>query len=270
MATYTPNYNLKLVSGTDKVNYLTDTNPNFSTIDTAMKDIEDSAFTTATELKSGTIHALSRTNEDSNYIVFTATSTWNYGDSFTIDGDEVTTTGSDGTPLPEGAYVVNQNVIGVLNGRVFTVYYASTNAQTVDGNNLTYLMNSRYHTYSNSISGLQAQNVQGAVDEISGKIDTIEDRENADDIKPAVDLDSYTSTNYFFPADGYLNCFCLHAGDRAIAYLKGSQTGRDMVIDSYCPTSTTHGTERLIYVKKGMKVSVAITGTGHVRYYELY
>lgn len=60
--TQTTNYDLNLVEGTDKVNPLTQMNPNFEKIDEEMKKNADGGITVATELLTGSIHGLLRTN----------------------------------------------------------------------------------------------------------------------------------------------------------------------------------------------------------------
>ena len=54
----TTNYGLKLYEGTDLFNPLTVENVNTGDIDTEMKAISDHSVGTATELTTGTVHAL--------------------------------------------------------------------------------------------------------------------------------------------------------------------------------------------------------------------
>lgn len=159
--TNTTNYNLLLAEGTDLVNYLTQTNPNFSSLDTIIKGVSDATVTAATEVTTGTAHAISRSLPDANVIRFTATSNWLTGDTMTIDGTPVTPLKTDGTTLKTGDYIIGAAVLGILDATRFTVLVASS-PDAIDIN------------YDNSGSGLTANKVQGAIDENAADIDALE------------------------------------------------------------------------------------------------
>lgn len=125
--TNTTYYNLNIVEGTDIVNPLTVDNPNYEKIDEVMHDNAVAGVTLATELTNATIHALTRENSDCSVIRFIATSQWKAGDSVTVDGVPVLALLPSGETLPDGAYVINANVLCVLTGTNLTVY-ASKNA----------------------------------------------------------------------------------------------------------------------------------------------
>lgn len=119
--TNTTNYNLIMAQGSDTVNPLTQIFPNFETIDSAMKANQDAGVSSAVETKTGTNHAIVRTNSTAVFR-FTATSNYTVGDSFTVDGQAVTATLPDGTALQDGAFVINANILCVLVGTNMTVY----------------------------------------------------------------------------------------------------------------------------------------------------
>lgn len=152
----TANYNLNLPEGTDVVNPLVDYNPNFSTIDSAMKANADRTVGRATCIKTGTTHVVTRSNTGSNLINFTATGDWNTGDTMTIDSAIVSVFLPDGTAALDGAFVINTEVFGILNGSRFTLY----GAQELPGYTASDV------SYSNAGSGLTATNIQAAVDEV--------------------------------------------------------------------------------------------------------
>ena len=131
--TTTTYYDLNIVEGTDIVNPLTVDNPNYQKIDEAMHDNAVSGVTLATELTNATIHALTRENSDCSVIRFIATSRWKAGDSVTVDGVPVLATLPSGETLPDGAYVINANVLCVLTGTNLTVYIgkSATNANEI-------------------------------------------------------------------------------------------------------------------------------------------
>lgn len=153
----TANYNLNLPEGTDVVNPLVDYNPNFTVIDEAMKANADRTVGRATCIKSGTTHVVTRSNTGSNIINFTATGDWNTGDTMTIDSVIVSVFLPDGTAALDGAYVINSEVFGILNGTRFTLY---TNVVAQSALNVT---------YDNTSSGITASNVQNAIDEVTAK-----------------------------------------------------------------------------------------------------
>lgn len=123
---YTDNFELKLPESSDIVNPLINDNQNYIKIDQQMKANADSSVSTATELKSGTIHALTRDNEDASVFRFTATSNYDAGDTFTVDGVPVTALLPNGTSLGQGAYIVGGTVMCSLVGTLLTVYTYKT------------------------------------------------------------------------------------------------------------------------------------------------
>lgn len=143
----TTNYNLNLPEGTDVVNPLVDYNPNFSTIDNVMKANANRTVGRATCIKSGTTHVVTRSNPDSPIINFTATGDWNEGDTMTIDSTIVSVFLPDGSAALDGAYLINTEVFGILNGTRFTLFSNITDlsayATTTDLNDVRNIANSK-------------------------------------------------------------------------------------------------------------------------------
>ena len=156
--TNTTNYNLLLAEGTDLVNYLTQTNPNFTSLDTIIKGVSDLTVTPATEVTTGTAHAISRTLPDATVIKFTATSNWQTGDTMTLDGTPVTPLKTDGTTLKTGDYLIGSAVLMIKDATRVTVLVASS----PDAGDIN---------YDNTLSGLTANKVQGAIDELAADVD---------------------------------------------------------------------------------------------------
>ena len=119
---YTTNYNLNKPEGTDLYNHLTIDNPNMDTIDAAMYANKLQSVGNATELVSGTVHAITRGDSDQNIFKFKATGSFNAGDTITVDGTPVTAFLTSGQPLPEDAYVISSEVLCVLDGTSLWVY----------------------------------------------------------------------------------------------------------------------------------------------------
>lgn len=120
--TTTTYYNLNIVEGTDIVNPLTVDNPNYEKIDEEMHNNAVSGVTLATEIANATVHAITRENSECSVIRFIATSRWKAGDTATVDGVPVTVLLPSGETLPDGAYVINANVLCILTGTILTVY----------------------------------------------------------------------------------------------------------------------------------------------------
>ncbi len=156
--TTTPNYGFKIAEGTDTVNLLTQSYPNFTDLDSILKSIELTGITTSVATKAGTVFNIVRTNTDLDVLKFVATANYVSGDTFTVDGVSVTATAVDGTALPAGAFVINQTVMALLNGTVLTVLVGGGNAGPIEAEDVD---------YDNAVSGLTATDVQAAIDELA-------------------------------------------------------------------------------------------------------
>ena len=180
--TNTTNYNLNIVEGTDVVNPLVQFNPNFTAIDTAMKANADASVSAATCVKSGTNHAVTRTNTDASVFKFTATGDWNTGDTMTVDSVPVTVYTPNGTSPLTGAYVINTDVIASINGTRVVIYTANTQASSIDAIDVV---------YDNSVSGLSAVTAQGAIDELRASQNVVYDNSvsglTANNVQAAID-----------------------------------------------------------------------------------
>jgi hypothetical protein len=119
--TNTTNYQLKKVEGNDLFNPLTQINPNWDDIDEAMKANQDAGVTNATHNKSGTLHAIVRSTAGVPVLRFTATGDFRTGDTFTVDGQNVTARLPDGTSLPDYAFRINSNIIAIQAGGILTI-----------------------------------------------------------------------------------------------------------------------------------------------------
>lgn len=129
---YSDNYELNLVEGSDIVNPLVQDVPNYEAIDAAMFDNKEHSVGVATELKTGTVHALTRQNEDAAVFRFTATSDYTVGDTFEVDGVQVSALLVDGTTLPNRCYIIGSEVLASLKGTLLTVYANRTTASDSD------------------------------------------------------------------------------------------------------------------------------------------
>ena len=125
MATNTTNFNLAIYEGTDYFNPLVHENGNAEKIDAQMfRNLQASAGS-ATELVSGTVHAITRANTAVPLFHFTATGNWKLGDTMTVNGVQVSVLYANGTPLVEGAYVIGGEVFGYLRDTLVTIINAA-------------------------------------------------------------------------------------------------------------------------------------------------
>ena len=135
-------FNLNLVEGSDIVNPLVTDVPNYESIDAQMFKNQNAGVQNATELKTGTVHAITRIVPDAQMITFTATSNFVAGDTFTVDGIQVSALTVSGEQLPTGAYVINSQVLAILKGTLLTVYGIGSeiadNALALNGHPDTY------------------------------------------------------------------------------------------------------------------------------------
>ena len=130
--TTTTYYDLNIVEGSDIVNPLIVDNPNYAKIDETMHNNAVAGVTLATEIANATVHAITRENSDCAVIRFIATSRWKAGDTATVDGVPVTALLPSGETLPDGAYVINANVLCILTGTNLTVYLDSKKVENAN------------------------------------------------------------------------------------------------------------------------------------------
>lgn len=124
------NFNLNLVEGNDLVNPLVQDVPNYEAIDEQMYKNECNSIGNATELKSGTVHALTRRIPNASMFRFQATSNFTAGDTFTVDGIQVSALTPNGETLASGCYIIGSEVLCVLRETLLTVYVSGGTVTT--------------------------------------------------------------------------------------------------------------------------------------------
>lgn len=163
-------FNLFLAEGSDIVNPLVQDVENYEKIDEQMFKNQNAGVQNATELKNGTVHAITRNVPDAQFITFTATSNYTAGETFTVDGIQVSALTVSGETLPTGAYVINSQVLCILKGTLLTVYCVGSkvadNSLALNGHPDTYF--GTKEEVDNAIDTANAANV--LVNEINNKI----------------------------------------------------------------------------------------------------
>ena len=123
------NYNFNLPEGTDLVNLLTQLIPNWSSLDTLLKGVEDQAFTNCTEVVALGVHAITRNNADGKILKWIASANYTAGDTFTVDGNLVSAATASGEALATNAIVSGAVIIAALNAdeSAMTIFVTGTN-----------------------------------------------------------------------------------------------------------------------------------------------
>lgn len=249
----TTNYNLNLPEGNDIVNPLTQYNPNFSAIDAAMFANKEGSIGTATEVVTGTVHAVVRANLDAPMFRFTATGAWASGDTMTLDGSAVTVHMADGTAPGSGAYIIGAEVLAVVNGTLVTLLTSngavdpgvtSFNSRTGAVTPAASDYDASMIDYDNTSSGLVATDTQSAIDEVATKIShgLFELWANSDPLNPqtagTINLYDFNQANidalYFegcFQNDEYY-APVVYAFDREILSSPGTRRFKDCAIST--------------------------------------
>lgn len=149
---YTQYYNFKLPEGTDIVNPLVDNNPNWSSVDTELKNVEYRTIAGATESVSGSVHTITRV-ASLPFFSFTATGDWKNNDSVVIMPGSMACTPTDtsGNLLKNNTYVTGQRVLCYLSGTTLTMFvnnykdYNASDILTTDGDSVQdYIDNTKF------------------------------------------------------------------------------------------------------------------------------
>ena len=166
----TDNFDLKIYDGEDLFNPLVVENANAQAIDNQMKKNENHTVGDATELVSGTVHALTRLTPDTPMLRFTATSRFTAGDTFTVDGVQVSALTVSGEQLPDGAYIIGSEVLAYLKGTLLTFFTSqgtlatAQNALKLDGNTSDY--------YATTTAVQQAQDTATAAGNLANEVNS--------------------------------------------------------------------------------------------------
>lgn len=145
-------FGLNLVTGSDKVNPLTVDRPNYEKIDEQMHNNQIASIAEATELKSGTTHAITCLTEGVVFFRFTATSDFDAGDTFTFNGTPVSAVLPDGSGLQQGAFKINGTVLCSIIGTLLTVYSYTASGIAADAEKLGGQLPAYYAKATDAIS----------------------------------------------------------------------------------------------------------------------
>lgn len=244
--TTTTYYNLNIVEGTDIVNPLIVDNPNYEKIDETMHNNAVSGVTLATEITNATVHAITRENSECAVIRFIATSNWKAGDTATVDGVPVTVLLPSGETLPDGAYVINANVLCILTGTNLTIYAERKKVE-----------NANDIAYNNTTVGAELVRLDGEVVRLDGKIDNV----NKDYESIGTFTELSVGSSYTFESDGYIT-WNMHQSGHGFKATFNTNMG---IAQSYDGTQNAGA----VFALKGMTLTVNTLTGGSVRFYPI-
>lgn len=181
----TTNYGYNLVESTDTCNVPVQISPNFTDIDTDLKAVSDAALTSAVDTFAANVHALVRDDADRNLLFFIAPADYVAGDTFTLDGVSMNVTDVGGNALESNAFRVNSAVIGLVYGSRLTLNVVNpVTLPTLDADNVT---------YDNAVSGLTANDVQAAIDEL---VTAVNAKADATNVYTKAEVDNLIGVNF--------------------------------------------------------------------------
>ena len=243
--TTTTYYNLNIVEGTDIVNPLIVDNPNYEKIDATMHNNAVAGVTLATEIANATVHAITRENSECAVIRFIATSEWKAGDTVTVDGVPVTALLPSGETLPDGAYVINANVLCILTGTNLTIYAERKKVE-----------NANDIAYNNTTVGAELVRMDGELVRLDGEIDNVKKDYQAIGTYSELSVGSYT-----FESDGYITWNVFQSGHGFSAAFNTNMG----LAQSYDGTQNAGA----VFALKGMTLTVNSKTGGNLRFYPI-
>lgn len=182
-------YEFNKPEGTDLVNPLVDTNPNWDALDADLHEFNERSIANCTEIVTLGVHAISRLDTTSKFLKWIATANFTAGETFTVDGLAVAASTPAGATLATGAYVTGSVVLACLNadntamtvfvsgttvasdaerlGGELPAYYAKQSDMTTAESNITNLQNKMGNT---SIVGIGDGTATGAISAINADL----------------------------------------------------------------------------------------------------
>ena len=192
MATQTTYYEFNKPEGTDLVNPLVDTNPNWDALDADLHEFNERSISNASEIVALGVHTISRLDTTAKFLKWIATANFTAGETFTVDGLPVAATTPDGASLATNAYVTGSVVLACLNAdnTAMTVFVSGTtvasDAERLGGelpsyygtasdvsDNATDITNLQNQVGNTSIVGIGDGTATGAIDALNTDLDNI-------------------------------------------------------------------------------------------------
>lgn len=168
MAT-TTNFNLPYPEGSEIYNPLITEPVAMPIIDGQMRENQLAAIQEASHVKQGTNHAITLAVADSTRFVFIASDDYTTGDTFTVDGQDVTVRVPNGEAPKTGCFKINSAVVCILDSGILTLetYNKTVIDEALNPSSTNPVTNAAVTTSINSINTL--------INSIAGDVDTLED-----------------------------------------------------------------------------------------------
>lgn len=130
--TQTTYYEFNKPEGTDLVNPLVDTNPNWDSLDADLHEFNERSISNASEIVALGVHTISRLDTTAKFLKWIATANFTSGETFTVDGLPVAATTPSGAALATNAYVTGSVVLACLNAdnTAMTIFVSGTTVAT--------------------------------------------------------------------------------------------------------------------------------------------
>ena len=130
--TQTTYYEFNKPEGTDLVNPLVDTNPNWDALDADLHEFNERSIANCSEIVALGVHTISRLDTTSKFLKWIATANFTAGETFTVDGLPVAASTPAGATLATNAYVTGSVVLACLNAdnTAMTIYVSGTTVAT--------------------------------------------------------------------------------------------------------------------------------------------
>lgn len=272
MSTTTTYYEFIKPEGTDLVNPLVDTNPNWDALDADLHEFNERSIANCTEIVTLGVHAISRLDTTAKFLKWIATANFTAGETFTVDGLAVAASTPAGATLATGAYVTGSVVLACLNadntamtvfvsgttvasdaerlGGELPAYYAKQSDMTTAESNITNLQNKMGNT---SIVGIGDGTATGAISAINADLTEIKEGGAMPQLDFANPLHTFSADNLTYTAtkDCYL-CGTLNP--------RSASAGTDLYIDNtlFANSGLHYPFISPIKIKAGSVVSVQV------------
>lgn len=190
--TQTTYYEFNKPEGTDLVNPLVDTNPNWDALDADLHEFNERSISNASEVVALGVHTITRLDTTAKFLKWIATANFTAGETFTVDGLPVAATTPAGATLATNAYVTGSVVLACLNAdnTAMTIYVSGTtvasDAERLGGelpsyygtasdvsDNATDITNLQNQVGNTSIVGIGDGTCTGAIDTLNQQLPEI-------------------------------------------------------------------------------------------------
>lgn len=217
--TQTTYYEFNKPEGTDLVNPLVDTNPNWDALDADLHEFNERSIANCTEVVALGVHTISRLDTTAKFLKWIATANYTAGETFTVDGLPVAATTPAGATLATNAYVTGSVVLACLNAdnTAMTIFVSGTtvasDAERLGGELPSYyatqsdmsdaktdILNLQNQVGNTSIVGIGDGTCTGAIDALNADLIELERRGAMPNLDYGTPLHTFDGSNLSYTA----------------------------------------------------------------------